>query len=258
MILQDWKTLDVLQRNRLKPRAHFEYEYGTSINKLNGLWRFKYLDSPKRIQEVFYTKDYDDSSWDTIDVPSSWQVKGYGQMHYTDLYYQFPVIPPQVPSENPTGLYRRAFHLEKLEDKTSILRFYGVDSAFHVFVNGEFVGYSQGSRLISEFDVSQILREGLNQITVSVYQWSDGTYLEDQDMWWLSGIFRDVEIVTTEKTSLWDMKIETALDQDYCDARLSLSLDYHHSEDHEVRVTLVSPNQEVMLEKIIQSQTIAS
>lgn len=245
MILSDWKTLDVLHRNRLKERAHFEYGYGGKVESLNGQWQFKYLDSPKRIQEVFYSFDYNDEKWDSIDVPSCWQLHGYGKMHYTDLYYQFPVIPPSVPSQNPTGVYRRTFLVDG-DDQTRILRFYGVDSAFHVYINGFFVGYSQGSRMISEFDVTDVIEAGENQITVSVYQWSDGTYLEDQDMWWLSGIFRDVELITTNQAALWDIKIETILDETYTDGRLKMDLDYRNVEDHQVHILLLSDEVKIL------------
>ncbi|MBN2795091.1 MAG: beta-galactosidase subunit alpha [Clostridia bacterium] len=252
MILQDWRTLEVLQRNRLESRAYFNYSHGSTVEKLNGQWRFKYLDSPRRIKQDYYADRYQDQDWDFIEVPSCWQLKGYGKMHYTDLYYQFPVIPPEVPTENPTGIYRRTFELEELDDQSRILRFYGVDSAFHVYLNGEFVGYSQGSRMISEFDISQVTREGENQLTVIVYQWSDGTYLEDQDMWWFSGIFRDVEIITTKKNSLWDFQIKTELDENYENSVLHIHLKYQNIKDHRLQLKLQNPEGDIILDKKYQ------
>lgn len=151
-------------------------------------------------------------------------MNGYGSMHYSDLWYNFPIRPPYVPSDNPTGIYKRKFIIEEAWfSQDIILRFHGVDSAFHVWVNGKEVGYSKGARITSEFDITSYLHKGENDITVRVYQWSDGTYLEDQDMWWLSGIFRDVEIYTQPCSGLEDIKIDTYLNNQYKDGKLKLS-----------------------------------
>ena len=144
----------------------------------------------------------------TIDVPSVWQLRGYGQMHYTDVLYLFPVNPPYVPTENPTGIYKKSICLDQgwLKNDT-ILKFHGVDSAFDVWVNGEHAGYGKISRLPSEFDITSYIKEGENDITVRVYRWSDGTYLEDQDMWWMSGIYRDVELINEPKQAVLDCQV---------------------------------------------------
>lgn len=228
MILRDWKDLNVLHRKRLDARAYFSsrhYTIDDNIISLNGEWKFKFMDSPMRIKEDYYAKPYAYDHWDDIEVPSCWQIKGYGQMHYTDVHYQFPVDPPHVPDMNPTGIYKRSFNLiEAIMDERMLLRFYGVDSAFHVYINNTFVGYSQGSRMISEFDISHAVVSGDNEITVIVYKWSDGTYLEDQDMWWLSGIFRDVEIEIVPLVSIWDYKLTTTFDDEYKDARVKINV----------------------------------
>ena len=162
---------------------------------LNGTWDFLYLRAPEFSPEGFFEKNFTTKEWNTIPVPSCWQMQGYGQMHYTDVWYLFPVNPPFVPSENPTGIYRRSFTVpDTWQDGKTILRFDGVGSAFDVWINGIHCGYSKVSRLASEFDISHCVVIGENQITVRVYQWSDGSYLERQDMWVFSGIFRDVTV----------------------------------------------------------------
>ncbi|MFU1796597.1 beta-galactosidase subunit alpha [Paenibacillus azoreducens] len=235
----DWENLDVLQLKRLKDHAYFvsyadagaalTYERGLSpwFRLLNGSWRFHYAAAPGLAPEGIEREDFDESAWATLEVPGHWQLQGYGKPHYTDLYYPFPVDPPRVPSDNPTGCYRRSFHIPAAwTDRQIVLRFEGVDSAFHVWVNGQEAGYSQGSRLPSEFDITPYIREGGNQVAVKVYQWSDGSYLEDQDMWWLSGIFRDVSLFARPKVQIRDFTIRTdlndALDQGVLDIQVEI------------------------------------
>ncbi|ADO76541.1 glycoside hydrolase family 2 TIM barrel-domain containing protein [Halanaerobium praevalens] len=210
MLREYFNDLNILEKNRLAARAYFK----RPIKNLKGMWNFKFFDSPKRITEnVILNKA--DQSWETIRVPSCWQLEGYGQMHYTDLYYQFPLAPPLVPIINPTGVYKKEFNLnEDLTNKEAILRFHGVDSAFAVYLNQKFIGYSQGSRMISEFKIDPFLKSK-NELTIVVYKWSDGSYLEDQDMWWFSGIFRDVELEITDQVNIWDYKFKNKFDQEY-------------------------------------------
>ena len=185
---------------------------------LNGQWRFLYLEAPEYSPENFSQVDFNDSKWDELAVPSCWQTKGYGKMHYTDVWYLFPINPPFVPSDNPTGIYRRTFHLDRdWMDSNIIIKFHGVDSAYDFWVNGNYCGYSKVSRLPGEFDISPYVREGENQITVRVYQWSDGTYLEDQDMWWYSGIYREVELLKEPKESIADCNVYGDLKNQYTD-----------------------------------------
>ena len=137
-------------------------------------------------------------------------------MHYTDVLYPFPVNPPHVPDENPTGIYKKTVVLdEQWMEKDTVLKFHGVDSAFDVWVNGNHVGFGKVSRLPSEFDITGFVKTGENDITVRVYKWSDGTYLEDQDMWWLSGIYRDVELINEEKNAVLDLRVNGTLDDSY-------------------------------------------
>lgn len=228
-----YSNQQVLQRNRLPARAHFvpyadaesalTFDRGRSdrLRSLNGRWKFHYAESPIAAPSRFFEESFDDAAWADLPVPSQWQMQGYGHPHYTNVIYPFPVDPPHVPTDNPTGSYRRVFRLPDawLQDSV-ILRFEGVDSAFHVWLNGHDIGYSQGSRLPSEFDVSQWLRTGDNTLAVRVYKWSDGSYLEDQDMWWLSGIFRDVTLVRQPLLHIEDIRVRTPLGDHYGDASI--------------------------------------
>ncbi|HET9972820.1 MAG TPA: beta-galactosidase, partial [Streptosporangiaceae bacterium] len=159
---------------------------------LDGIWKFRYCAGPGELTPGFEAADFDDAGFDDLAVPSMWQLAGlpgtprYGAPAYTNVVYPFPVDPPRVPGGNPGGEYRRHFTLPPEWDfgGSAVLRFDGVDSCFAVFVNGTAVGHSKGSRLIREFDVTGHVRAGGNVIAVRVHQWSAGSYLEDQDMWW--------------------------------------------------------------------------
>ena len=165
---------------------------------LNGDWRFRLLASHHDADDDATRADADDSGWDTIAVPAHWVLQGdgrYGSPIYTNVQYPFPVDPPYVPDANPTGEYRRTFELPDWDVAATLLRFDGVESVYRVWLNGAEVGVGKGSRLVQEFDVTALLRPGRNQITVRVHQWSSMSYLEDQDQWWLPGIFRDVTLL---------------------------------------------------------------
>jgi beta-galactosidase/beta-glucuronidase len=166
---------------------------------------------------------------------------GYGKPHYTNVVYPFPVVPPLVPTENPTGSYRREFTVPaRWSGQRIMLHFEGVDSAFFVWVNGKEVGFSKGSRMPSQFDITDHIHEGTNVLAVRVMQWSDGSYIEDQDMWWLSGIFRDVYMTAAPQTHLYDYSIRTLFDSEYRDASLEVRLNLQSSNEAKeaVRVEL--------------------
>lgn len=225
MLNEYFNDLKTLEKNRLPARSYFK----RPVKSLNGVWDFKFFDSPRRIAKELLFAELD-QSWDEINVPSCWQLEGYGQMHYTDLYYQFPLKPPEVPVLNPSGVYRRDFYInDDLKDKEAVLRFHGVDSAFDLYLNGEYIGYSQGSRMISEFKVEKYLKEE-NELVVVVYKWSDGSYLEDQDMWWFSGIFRDVELELTDRVNIWDYNFESDFDAEYKKAEAALEIKINGTE----------------------------
>lgn len=227
--MKTWENHQIDGINRMPARAHFltfpskekaflnNNRYTHAFKNLNGVWKFMFLDAPEYSPEGFFNSDFDVTKMDDITVPGNWQLQGYGKMHYSDLWYNFPINPPYVPTENPTGIYKRTFFVEEsYRDKKIIIRFCGVDSAYHLWINGKEVGYSKVARNESEFDITELIRVGEeNDVTVRVYQWSDGTYLEDQDMWWESGIFRDVELIGVPKGGINDYKVIADLDDEY-------------------------------------------
>ncbi len=206
---------------------------------LNGDWQFKLFSRPEDVPSEFAAIHFDDSRWDTIGVPSNWQLLGYDKPIYTNIKYPFEVNPPFVPQDNPTGCYRTSISIspDQLVQHNRII-FDGVNSAFHIWCNGTWVGYSQDSRLPAAFDLSPYLVEGLNTIAVMVLRWSDGSYLEDQDMWWLSGIFRDVSLLTKPSYHIQDVAITPHLDACYRDGWLNIRTRFHGPETYRVQVQL--------------------
>ncbi|KAL2832621.1 glycosyl hydrolases family 2, TIM barrel domain-containing protein [Aspergillus cavernicola] len=237
----DWENPKIFQRNRLKPRAYWIPD--TSLS-LNGNWDFNYVPSPL-LAPAPDAPSVSEAEWKPIAVPGHWQLQGYGRPHYTNVIFPFPSCPPYVPSENPTGTYRRTFYVPSEWDASSQLRlrFDGVDSAYHIWVNGVEVGYAQGSRNPAEFDISAIAKRGeANEVFVRVYQWSDASYIEDQDQWWLSGIFRDVNLIAfPSEARIEDYRVQIQLDKDYVDADLSVSVDLTATVSSKVNVTLLDP-----------------
>jgi beta-galactosidase len=218
--------------------------YGTPYFKsLNGEWKFNWVKQPSERPLDFYKPDYDVSGWGGITVPSNWEVEGFGTPIYVNVRYPHPRNPPYIMTPvpghftaskepNPVGSYRRTFSVpEDWDGREVFIHFGGVSSAFYIWVNGEKVGYSQGSRLPAEFNLSPYLKPGDNILAVEVYRWSDGSYLEDQDFWRLSGIFRDVFLFATPQTELRDFFVLTDLDRDYRDAELEISAKVRNHSD---------------------------
>lgn len=190
------------------------------LQTLNGDWKFNYQQDD--CLSDFFLTNYDDSAWDRIDVPSMWQYRGYGKPAYPNVRYPIPFHPPYVCCENPVGYYRRSFNISKKTPRT-ILHFGGVDNAFYIYLNGTFVGFSKGSRIPAEFDVSALVLEGENLVAVKVFTYSDATYLENQDMLLASGIFRDVYLLHLDEVSLWDYRVTTTENS----FSISVMLDFH-------------------------------
>ena len=267
--MNDWENPRLLHRNREPARAtSIPYadtdaalcgEPGGSpfFRLLSGQWKFYYANSPAALPEGFEAADFDDAEWDDIPVPSNWQMLGYGKPNYSNIAYPYPVDPPRVPQDNPVGLYRQTFDLPaEWEGRQVFLSFDGVDSAFYVWLNGEPVGYSQVSHMPSEFNVTKHLRAGGNALAVQVFQWSDGSYLEDQDMWRLSGIFRDVCLVSTPSVHLRDARIRTRFDEAYADATLEARVALRNcgaekSGAHRVTAQLLDADGGVVYEQVI-------
>ncbi len=226
-----------LQAARLPPRSQFfvfdaladalafAKEASPWFQSLDGDWKFHLADCLGRVPVGCQTAAFPDQSWDIIPVPSHWQCLGYDIPRYTNAKYPFPLDPPYVPEDNPTGCFRRWFSVpSSWEKRRTLLRFDGVDSAFHVWVNGIDAGFSKGSRMAAEFDVTDLLVPGSNLVAVRVYRWSDASYLEAQDMWWLSGIFRSVSLRSEAPAALWDVEIKTRLPDGASRAELQAEL----------------------------------
>ena len=227
----DWENHHVLQINREPARAYF-MPYGTSqgdrMMSLNGVWKFNWTKTPDARVTDFYKADFNDASWNDFKVPANWEVNGYGTPIYASAGYVFRIDPPYVMKEpkqkyttyderNPVGQYRRSFELPAGWEQSgqTFLRFDGVMSAFYVWINGEKVGYSQGSMEPSEFNITSYLKAGTNQIAVEVYRYSDGSYLEDQDFWRFGGIHRDVTLFHTPDIRIRDFAVRTLPDKSY-------------------------------------------
>ncbi|KAK7184848.1 hypothetical protein DPSP01_002182 [Paraphaeosphaeria sporulosa] len=237
----DWNNHKVLHKNTLPVRAYFHNYTSESdalsrdvskskTHSLSGTWKFHFANSPFEAVEGFEVSSFDTSSWSDIAVPGMWNLQGFGKgPQYTNVKYPIHVDPPNVPFyDNETGSYVRKFSVPKEFKNDQIrLRFEGVDSSYHVWVNGKQVGYSQGSRNPDEFDITDFVDlDKENTLAVRVYQWCDGTYIEDQDQWWLSGIFRDVFLVAFPKKSrVENLHVQTLLDSSYKDAELKVSLE---------------------------------
>ncbi len=193
---------------------------------LNGTWKFHFAENPDKRIRHFYEKDYDCSGWDEIVVPSHWQLQGYDYPQYTNIRYPWEgkedIKPPFAPTKyNPVGSYVRTFSIpDQWKGQPVFISFQGVESAFYVWVNGDFVGYSEDSFTPAEFDLTPYLVEGENKLAVEVYRWSDASWLEDQDFWRLSGIFRDVYLYTTPDAHIYDFSVVTDLDERYENANL--------------------------------------
>ena len=191
--------------------------------ELDGQWRFRLTATAAEPAASFEAPSFDDSGWARLAVPGHWQLQGYGHPAYTNVNYPFPVDPPFVPDENPTGEYRRSFELPAgWPGGAAVLRFDGVDSAFTAWCNGVELGWSTGSRLPTEFDIGALLRPATNVIAVRVHQWSAASYLEDQDQWWLSGIFRSVAVIARPESGLDDVFVHADYDADTGRGRLSV------------------------------------
>jgi beta-galactosidase/beta-glucuronidase len=197
---------------------------------LNGEWQFFYAELPSLIPFDAHEDDGDDSIWDTLSVPGCWQLQGYGTPNYTNVRYPFPVDPPYVPDNNPVGCYRHAFDVpESWNGRRISLTFDGVASAFTVWLNGIEVGFSKGSHLPAEFDVTSFIRPSHNQLAVQVMRWSDASYLEDQDMWRLNGIFRDVWLGSTANLRIQDLATRTSFNEDRSQATLDIDIELANS-----------------------------
>ena len=246
-----YEDLSVLHENTMPARAYYvpaskrmdnlveHREESDRMQLLNGTWKFQYYNSIYDIQESFFEKDYDTENFDEIQVPSVWQMAGYDTHQYTNIRYPFPFDPPYVPQDIPCGAYAHTFDYHKDENAPkAFLNFEGVDSCFYVWVNGSYVGYSQVSHMTSEFDITDLLQDGKNTIAVLVMKWCDGSYLEDQDKFRMSGIFRDVYILKRPEQAISDYHIKTKIE----DMLAKIELDVKFYSPANVKISIEDKN----------------
>ncbi|MFV0521152.1 MAG: glycoside hydrolase family 2 TIM barrel-domain containing protein [Mangrovibacterium sp.] len=248
----DWENPEIFEVNREAPRAYF-IPYATKesalkndrsesdyVLNLNGTWKFNWVYKPADRPVDFYKEGYDVSDWDNIEVPSNWELKGYGTPIYTNVTYPFPKNPPYIDhNHNPVGSYKRTFNLPTAWDgRRVILHFDGGTSAMYVWVNGKKVGYCQGTKNTIEFDITKYIKAGKNDLAIEVYRWSDGSYLEDQDFWRLSGIERDVYLISDDQVRIDDFFAKSGLDKNYKNGTFSLDLSVKNYKDEATSGTL--------------------
>ena len=261
-----YENLNVLHENTMPARAYYipaskrmdnlmeHREESDRMQLLNGTWKFQYYNSIYDIQESFFEKDYDTEKFDEIQVPSVWQMEGYDTHQYTNIRYPFPFDPPYVPQDIPCGAYVHTFVYHKDENAPkAFLNFEGVDSCFYVWINGSYVGYSQVSHMTSEFDITDLLQDGENTIAVLVMKWCDGSYLEDQDKFRMSGIFRDVYILKRPEQAISDYYIKTKIE----DLLATVELDVKFYSSANVKISIEDKNGAVVAVGSIAEEGIA-
>lgn len=257
--MNKWENINLTGENRLAPRAYFfsygdlttarTYQRGLSKNflLLSGTWKFGFYNNPNLVPEEFYLQEV--NSFTDINVPNMWQFEGHGNLQYTDEGFPFPIDIPFVPTDNPTGAYQKVFTLnDNWKDEQIIIKFDGVETYFEVYINGHYVGFNKGSRLTAEFDITPYAKSGKNLLSIKVLQWADSTYIEDQDMWWTAGIFRDVYLVGKNKTHIQDFFIKTIFDENYKNASLDIEINIESLIETEKNISL----EYILLDKNIE------
>ena len=241
----EWHDPNVNEINRVPMTATFkifdteESAQGVYCDKanpyrlsLNGTWQFNWVENADQRPTDFYAVGYNDKGWDTMEVPAMWELNGYGDPVYVNIGYawrgNFQHNPPYVPIEqNHVGSYRRTFDVPaSWVGRDIFLNIGAATSNVYVWVNGKFVGYSEDSHLGTAFDVTKFVKPGENLIALQIFRWCDGTYLEDQDLWRLSGISRDVELVARTKARMNDVMITPALENNYTDGKLAVEMEF--------------------------------
>lgn len=246
-----YEDLEILHENTMPARSYYipaskrmddlveHREQSDRIQFLNGIWKFRYYDSIYNVKEAFYKGEFDADGYADMKVPGLWQNAGYDSHQYTNIKYPFPFDPPYVPQDNPCGAYVYDFEYTKdIKAPKAFLNFEGVDSCFYVWINGEYVGYSQVSHATSEFDVTELVKEGKNRIAVLVLKWCDGSYLEDQDKFRMSGIFRDVYILKRPENAIRDYRITTQLETE----KATVNIQVEYAKNIETNIILEDKN----------------
>lgn len=260
---KEWENISISHINTEKSHASFYIDESYRKN-LNGTWRFKYVQNPNLVPDNFYQPKYNTDSWNDISVPGNWQLQGnYDDPIFSNIKYPFEANPPFVPHDiNSVGLYHTKFTIpDTWNEREIFIHFAGVQSAMYLWVNGNKVGYHEDGMLPAEFHISKYLKSGENTLAVQVINWSDGTYVEDQDYWRLSGIYRDVYLYATPKTHIRDFTIYSDLDVEYKNAQLNVKVDVRNISDKnnvgvKTRITLKDRNNNILIDKTQPIQSI--
>ncbi|UMB53741.1 DUF4981 domain-containing protein [Lutibacter sp. A64] len=260
----EWENPEIFQINREEPTASF-YKYNepteafendswqnsSLYQSLNGTWNFYYADSVQARPTGFYKDDFSLEGWDKIEVPSNWEMKGFGIPIYTNRTYMFPANPPFIPhNTNNVGSYKRDFEIsDDWDGKDIYLHFEGVSGAMYIWVNGEKIGYNEGSKTAAEFKITDVVKKGKNSLAVQVLRWSDASYMEDQDFWRLTGIERDVYVYATNKVTLRDFRVTSDLTNNFTEGVFNVDLKVDNNSkknvEKEVKVQLFDGDNEV-------------
>ncbi len=267
--VNDWENPRIFAKGQTSPHVSvipykdiesaltLRKEYTPYYQSLNGYWRFYWSINPTKSPENFHNTGFADDEWEMIAVPSNWQMEGYGRVHYRNVDYVIPVNPPHIPEEyNPVGCYKKTFQIPPgWQNREIFLHFAGVKSAFYVWVNGKMAGYDQGSMTPAEFNITPLLKQGENQIAVKVFRFSDGTYLECQDMVRLSGIYRRVYLYAKPRVYLKDLHIRTELDNAYRDANLLINTQIQNAsgslkKSYALKASLFDPQKKAIFQEI--------
>jgi beta-galactosidase len=257
--LKYWENPQITAINKLETKSTFYHfanrqnaktvdrQKSTFFQSLNGIWKFKLFTSPTAVTQNFFKPSFKDATWANTPVPSCWQMEGYDKNHYTNSQMPFVNLPPKVPEKNPTGVYRRTFEIPKgWANRRVVLHFGSAESVLMVFVNGVEVGLSKDSRLPAEFDITKFLKKGKNLLVAKVIQWSDATFLEDQDQWWMAGLPREVYLYSTPREYIQDFFANGTLTDDYKNGILEFSADYFLNDISQntyfAQVELLKPN----------------
>lgn len=267
-VAQSWENPQQLNKNQEVPRAHFTWfdsrekalldsiELSSQYVSLNGEWKFNYVDKPALAPKNFYKPELEDASWKSIRVPSNWELQGHGIPIYTNIPYPFPANPPFVDNEyNPVGTYRKSFELPaNWNNKIVLLQFGSISGYANIYLNGEFVGISKVAKTVAEFNITKYVKPGKNILAVQVLRWHDGSYLEDQDFWRLSGLERDVRLLALPTTTIWDFEIKPELNDQLNVGKLnsSITLRKFNQQHKSVSVKIELLNHE---DKVIAQQT---
>ncbi|MBR07330.1 MAG: beta-galactosidase [Rickettsiales bacterium] len=251
----EWQNPEIFQINREYPHADFyrypseqealtnqNYQNSPFYQSLNGTWKFNWVKKPADKPEFFFIEEYDVSGWSDITVPGNWEMHGFGVPIYTNVKYPFPNNPPYIDLDyNPVGSYVRQFEIsDSWEDKDVFLHFGAVRSSMYIWVNGQFVGYNEGSKTPAEFNITKYLKPGENKLAVEVYRWSDASYMEDQDFWRLSGMDRDVYLYATPKVTVSDFTAVADLDENYKNGVLDVNIKLRNATKKNVQSDQVS------------------